>query len=420
MISLLFVLSFQTASADDGQKKIERAYQREYAYLAAERQSLLLRQKKQTKQHKKTKDKLEKEIVDLEAQLSVLQTVKESNADKLDKLQEQIAAAEEQETMLQAVIDQGRESLSVELTEATKPQALAQLISASIKSLETNREIRVEKGSILMPDGVEKQGEIIRVGQSSAYGKAEGMYGALLPVGGGHLQLLDDWGEATAKSLFETGKAESLEMFVVEGYDKRIEESEDKTFWQTVETGGVIAWVIVILGMVGLLFAFVRAILLFLCRTSILVESKKQLQDKISTGQFSAQENVIPLHPDHDSLVDITDAILLAQKNKLDRFGSLILVIAAVAPLLGLLGTVSGMISTFEVITEHGTGDPRMLSGGISEALITTQLGLMVAIPMLLLGNLLNGWSARIHSTLTQTLLVEIAEQPEKKAAKHA
>lgn len=55
--------------------------------------------------------------------------------------------------------------------------------------------------------------------------------------------------------------------------------------------------------------------------------------------------------------------------------------LAAIAPLLGLLGTVTGMIDTFHVITLHGTGDPRMMSGGISEALITTQTGLLVAIP---------------------------------------
>ena len=80
---------------------------------------------------------------------------------------------------------------------------------------------------------------------------------------------------------------------------------------------------------------------------------------------------------------------------KTNRFSTVIPVIAAVAPLLGLLGTVTGMISTFEIITEHGTGDPRMLSSGISEALITTQLGLIVAIPMLLLGNILKGWSKK-------------------------
>ena len=98
---------------------------------------------------------------------------------------------------------------------------------------------------------------------------------------------------------------------------------------------------------------------------------------------FSAQ-SVVASVTDHDALMDTAESALLEEK-RLDRFSSAIVVIAAVAPLLGLWGTVTGMISTFEIITEHGTGDPKMLSAGISEALITTQLGLVVAIPMLLL-----------------------------------
>ena len=78
---------------------------------------------------------------------------------------------------------------------------------------------------------------------------------------------------------------------------------------------------------------------------------------------------------------------------------------AAVAPLLGLLGTVTGMISTFDIITEFGTGDPKLLSSGISEALITTKLGLVVAIPSLLLGNLLGGWSGKIKVMLEREAL---------------
>ena len=70
------------------------------------------------------------------------------------------------------------------------------------------------------------------------------------------------------------------------------------------------------------------------------------------------------------------------------------------APLLGLLGTVTGMIATFDAITEVGTGDPRTLAGGISEALITTELGLIVAIPTLLLGNFLSGVGERFKRRL--------------------
>ena len=93
------------------------------------------------------------------------------------------------------------------------------------------------------------------------------------------------------------------------------------------------------------------------------------------------------------------------ESSKIDRFGSVILVIAAVSPLLGLLGTVTGMIGTFDIITEFGTGDPKLLSSGISEALITTKYGLIVAIPLLLLGNVLSGWGLRTKNHLEQAAL---------------
>jgi biopolymer transport protein ExbB len=75
-------------------------------------------------------------------------------------------------------------------------------------------------------------------------------------------------------------------------------------------------------------------------------------------------------------------------------------VIAGAAPLLGLLGTVTGMISLFEVITHYGTGDPKILAGGISEALITTQTGLATAIPILLIHNWLRNQSLHIQSEM--------------------
>ncbi len=74
-------------------------------------------------------------------------------------------------------------------------------------------------------------------------------------------------------------------------------------------------------------------------------------------------------------------------------------------PLLGLLGTVTGMIQTFDVITVFGTSDPKLLSGGIATALVTTELGLIVAIPCLLAGSLLNGWAERIKDDMEKAAL---------------
>jgi biopolymer transport protein ExbB len=76
---------------------------------------------------------------------------------------------------------------------------------------------------------------------------------------------------------------------------------------------------------------------------------------------------------------------ILKELPRLERFLPALNVIAAVAPLLGLLGTVTGMIGTFHVITLYGTGDPRLMAGGISEALVTTMVGLAVAIPVMLI-----------------------------------
>lgn len=90
---------------------------------------------------------------------------------------------------------------------------------------------------------------------------------------------------------------------------------------------------------------------------------------------------------DRDSAEKSVKAILVEELPLLNNHLNTLAVIAGVAPLLGLLGTVSGMISLFEMITNYGTGDPKIMAGGISEALITTQTGLTIAIPILLLHN---------------------------------
>jgi len=86
-----------------------------------------------------------------------------------------------------------------------------------------------------------------------------------------------------------------------------------------------------------------------------------------------------------DQLEEVLHGAILTEVPRLESKLSILSVGAAIAPLLGLLGTVTGMIHTFRLISIFGSGDARMLSGGISEALVTTEAGLMVAIPLLLL-----------------------------------
>jgi biopolymer transport protein ExbB len=92
----------------------------------------------------------------------------------------------------------------------------------------------------------------------------------------------------------------------------------------------------------------------------------------------------------------------------------MIKVISVVAPLAGLLGTVTGMIATFQAITLYGTGDPQMMAGGISQALVTTVLGLLVAIPMTLLYTLVASRAKRIIHVLEEQAAGIIALHAEK------
>jgi len=93
---------------------------------------------------------------------------------------------------------------------------------------------------------------------------------------------------------------------------------------------------------------------------------------------------------DRNVRADILEQSLINESTLLERNLSLLTAVAAIAPMLGLIGTVTGMISTFHAITIFGSGDPRMMAGGISEALTTTMLGLTVAVPVMLVNTLLN------------------------------
>jgi biopolymer transport protein ExbB len=106
---------------------------------------------------------------------------------------------------------------------------------------------------------------------------------------------------------------------------------------------------------------------------------------------------------DRETLESVLQETILRELPRVERGLSLLAVFGAIAPLLGLLGTVTGMIDTFRVITLFGTGDPKLMSGGISEALVTTELGLAVAIPIML-----------AHTFLARRVSMIIGEMEEK------
>lgn len=132
-----------------------------------------------------------------------------------------------------------------------------------------------------------------------------------------------------------------------------------------------------------------------LVKNNLLPHEKYKGANSFLVREFLANRS---FDPDLDDF--ILDEIVLSLTSTLDKYLAAIAVLSAVAPLLGLLGTVIGMMQTFDVITRFGSGNTRAMAGGISVALITTQTGLMVSIP----GLYMSGWLNRRAQNLKRRI----------------
>ena len=177
--------------------------------------------------------------------------------------------------------------------------------------------------------------------------------------------------------------------------------------------GGYVGYAITCVG----IFAFLLAIWRMLILTGVSAKVNKQLKsDKAADNNPLGR--VLKIHEDNPSMDTETLELklsegILKETPKLESGLTLLKIIAAVAPLMGLLGTVTGMIITFQAITIFGAGDPKAMAGGISGALITTVLGLLVAIPTVLLHTIVNGRAQRIIHILDEQTTGIIAEHTE-------
>ena len=177
--------------------------------------------------------------------------------------------------------------------------------------------------------------------------------------------------------------------------------------------GGYVGSVIILGGLIGVLLALERLVTLFIVRGKVNLQKRS---DTLSNDNPLGR--LLNIYEENKNIdVDTLDLKLaegiLNETPRLTRNITLIQVISVVAPLLGLLGTVIGMILTFQAITLFGTGDPKTMAGGISTALMTTVLGLCVAIPTVLLHSLVNTASKSIIHVLDEESAGLIAERAE-------
>ena len=396
-------------------EELSSLYKKEFSFLEQQKSFL----KKRILEHEQTSSKelgtIRAQIKQSESKLISLDQENEKQKEALDSFEDSEARSENKIEIVNEILSNSyktigkqegfdenlREKESVE----EKKQKLSKYFGLSLKKLADGSSLIKEDGSFFLRNGKKTDGMIIRLGNVSSFGKSENYSGSLVPAGSGKLKAYPYENSKVANSLFEGRTPDLFEVFLYESMDKEITEKQEKSLADFLEGGGVIGYVIVALGLFALVLIIARVFLLVKAGTRIeklmervlpplkdgdLKKAAEILKKKDSAAKRVIFATIKNLKRDREYIEDVVSEAILHETPEIEKFGNTITAFAAVAPLLGLLGTVTGMISTFDLITEFGTGDPKILSGGISEALITTELGLIVAIPTLLIGSILS------------------------------
>jgi biopolymer transport protein ExbB len=421
LVTLIIFSLFAISAQSD---ELENAYQKEYAYLVAEKQALEKRLESLKRSNSQSLNKVSSDIDQLQKQYLTRQN-------QVDRLNQQILEGsrnadfnDNDSLLLDTTLLQAKESLEksdIQIDESQEDdQQLAAAFAEANQLIARDGEVFRTDGEFFSRQGELTEGEIIHAGRIARYGVSEQSAGALAPAGEGQFKVWDATTAQTARLLAANKRPEVLDVLLYDDPSQAMEKQDEKNFRDELEAGGLIAKIILALGILGAVLVLLRVfyLLMFSSNTQkITARVNREMEagnpDKaleICKRKMGSASRVIAatlrnLDRDRDHIEDVISESILYESSRIDRFGTFIIVIAAVSPLLGLLGTVTGMISTFDIITEFGTGDPKLLSSGISEALLTTKFGLVVAIPLLLLGNMLSSWGNRTKNDLERAAL---------------
>lgn len=265
------------------------------------------------------------------------------------------------------------------------------------------------RGGFLTADGRKASGQIVRFGGLTAVYSTADKVGYLQPGPSGELLSAvpgrPSWSVRRSLQAYLNGEQTHLPLDISGGtVFKRL--SREKSWKEWIQSGGLLVWPI--FAIAGLALVLVLERLFFILRIRSNSDRIMRTITELAAGDnWEACRAYCSKNSKYPSCQVISKLLanmgqgrqvlenglqegLFQQIPRLERFLPTLNVLAAIAPLIGLLGTVTGMISTFQVITIFGSGDPKLMAGGISEALITTQLGLLVAVPILFVHHLLD------------------------------
>ncbi|MFM4862229.1 MULTISPECIES: MotA/TolQ/ExbB proton channel family protein [Aeromonas] len=287
--------------------------------------------------------------------------------------------------------------------------ALALLPATLLQEIRESGRVVQFDGKVLNAQGTASEQELTRVGSFALFGSE----GFLQPSGEGLIPVLGLPGGLLSELTAYKGKeGEALPLDPSHGVLLEMQ-AQAPTVWQQVQQGGQVGAIIVLLAAIGLGIAAVR--LWTLSRELTLVRRQLKSGEYHADNALGRVLTVADKHPElsMETLELRLDEAILQETPRMERGIGMVKVIAAIAPMLGLLGTVTGMIGTFQAITQFGTGDPKIMAGGISMALITTVQGLVAAIPLILAHSLLQSRFTELSNVLEQQVAGILAERAE-------
>ena len=317
-----------------------------------------------------------------------------------------------------------RADLAREMAEAKELPSLEDLRGLQLMLLEemaqSGQVVRFSAG-ITDPAGRPTQGEVVRVGtfnlvHDGKFLTRDSATAALqvLPrqPAGRYVSMAEDLGEATSgivEMAVDPSRGQLLGLLI-----------QAPDLGERIQQGGYVGYTIIGMGFIGLLIALWRLV--------VLQGAGRRIRAQLRSSQAkkdNALGRILTVYEEHrsgnlDALALKLDEAIMREAPVLERYQGILKVFAAVAPLLGLLGTVVGMIITFQQLTLFGTGDPKLMAGGISQALITTVLGLIVAIPLVLLHSVVSSSSQGLVEILEEQSAGLIARKAEGDADKEA
>jgi biopolymer transport protein ExbB len=391
---------------------LENAYRQEIQLLQTEKKELLSRIQALEKRSREDAARLRAAVGQISEEVTTLRLENQAMEDRLGRGEEQVEVGSDRQALLDSTLDQAastlrRHGIEVGGDREDPRELIGRIFEEGCLLAERLGGLRVEKGTYFTTDGSERKGDILRLAQVAAVSLQPEAGGAMGPAGTGSLKVLYPESLEPSLDLVEGKSPLLVGMYLFDPLERGEGTAQaQRSVWETFLAGGFVMWPILLLAIAALIILLERILVLRRVHTNA-TRLMNAVSEHISCGHWGKAAEACHREPGavarvlgtilryreqpRSQLEELVNESILAERPTLERFLPALNVIAAVSPLLGLLGTVTGMIGTFFVITEHGTGDPRLLSGGISEALLTTQFGLMVAIPTLLVHALLSG-----------------------------